>query len=122
MAFLSFTFEKKFVQSSTIYLTLSQTSPCFSRVCSISLLLTLWEKEKLLITSNFSFSHSVFYPFGELSFIFIEFEIDVCKLFQFGKEITFEDKSLTWVSTCICRCLFSGKYYRLLHLYGNILC
>ena len=25
---------------------------------------TLWEKEKLLITSNFSFSHSVFYPFG----------------------------------------------------------
>ena len=23
-----------------------------------------WEKEKLLVTSNFSFSHSVFYPFG----------------------------------------------------------
>ena len=31
---------------------------------------TLWEKEKLLITSNFSFSHSVFYPFGALSAIF----------------------------------------------------
>ena len=29
-----------------------------------SLLKTLWEKEKLLVTSNFSFSHSVFYPFG----------------------------------------------------------
>ena len=29
-----------------------------------SLLKTLWEKEKLLITSNFSFSHSIFYPFG----------------------------------------------------------
>ena len=27
------------------------------------LLKTLWEKEKLLIASNFSFSHSVFYPF-----------------------------------------------------------
>ena len=29
-----------------------------------SLLKTLWEKEKLLVTSNFSFSHSVFYPYG----------------------------------------------------------
>ena len=25
---------------------------------------TLWEKKELLVTSNFSFSHSVFYPFG----------------------------------------------------------
>ena len=25
---------------------------------------TLWEKEKLLVTSNFSFSHNNFYPFG----------------------------------------------------------
>ena len=29
-----------------------------------SLLKTLWEKEKLRVTSNFSFSHSVFYLFG----------------------------------------------------------
>ena len=29
-----------------------------------SLLKTLWEEEKLLVTSNFSFSHSVFYQFG----------------------------------------------------------
>ena len=34
--------------------------PLFLRVCSTSLLKTLWEKEKLLVTSNFSFSHSVF--------------------------------------------------------------
>ena len=34
--------------------------------------------------SNFSFSHSVFYPFGELSAIFIKFEIVVCKLSQVG--------------------------------------
>ena len=47
-------------------------------VCSTSLLKTLWEKEKLLITSNFSFSHSVFYPFGELPAIFFKFEIVVC--------------------------------------------
>ena len=38
--------------------------PLFLRVCSTSLLKTPWEKEKLLVTSNFSFSHSVFYPFG----------------------------------------------------------
>ena len=37
--------------------------PWFLRVCSIILLKTLWEKEKLLVTSNFSFSHSVFNPF-----------------------------------------------------------
>ena len=59
--------------------------PWFLRVCSTSLLKTLWEKEKLLVTSNFSFSHSVFNLFKELSFIFIKFEIVVCKLFQFGR-------------------------------------
>ena len=35
------------------------------------LLKTLREKKKLLVTSNFSFSHSVYYSFGELSSIFI---------------------------------------------------
>ena len=58
--------------------------PWFSRVYSSGLLKTLWEKEKLLVKSNFSFSHSVFYPFERLSSIFIKFEIVVCKLFQFG--------------------------------------
>ena len=57
----------------------------------------MWEKDKLLVTnlslsqtipcfyvtSKFSFSHSVFHPFGEHSAIFIKFEIVVCKLFQF---------------------------------------
>ena len=61
-------------------LTLSQTSPGFLRVCSISLLKTLWEKEKLLIMRNFSFTHSVFYPFGELPTFFIKFKIVVCKI------------------------------------------
>ena len=36
----------------------------FCRPWETSLLKTLWEKEKFLVTSNFSFSHSVFYPFG----------------------------------------------------------
>ena len=38
------------------------------------------KKEKMLITSNFSFFHSVFYTFGELSAIFINSESVVCKL------------------------------------------
>ena len=59
--------------------------PWFLRVCSTSPLKTLWEKEKLLVTSNFSFSHSVFYPFEKLSSIFIKFEIIVYRLFQFGR-------------------------------------
>ena len=61
----------------------------FLRVCRRSLLKTLWEKEKLLVTSNFSFSLSVFHPFGELSAIIIQFEIVVCKLFQFRRDYTF---------------------------------
>ena len=59
--------------------------PWFSRVCRESLLKKMWEKKKLLVTSNFFFSHSVFYPFWELSAIFIKHEVVVCKLFQFGR-------------------------------------
>ena len=55
----------------------------FLPVCSTSLLKTLWEKEKLLMKSNFSFSRSVFYPLGKLSAIFVKSEIVVYKLFQF---------------------------------------
>ena len=44
--------------------------PLFLYVCSRNLLKILWEKEKLLAMSNFSFSHSVFYMLGELSAIF----------------------------------------------------
>ena len=58
--------------------------PWFLHVCSTSLLKTLWEKEKLLVTSISSFSRSVLYRFGELSAIFIKFEIVICKLFQLG--------------------------------------
>ena len=47
-----------------IYLTHSHTMTPFDAPWETSLLKTLWEKEKLLVTSNFSFSHSVFYPFG----------------------------------------------------------
>ena len=49
--------------------------PWFLSVCHTSLSKTLREKEKLLITSNFSFSHSVFHPFGDLSTIFINLRL-----------------------------------------------
>ena len=48
--------------------------PLFLGVSRTSLLKTVWEKEKLLVTSNFSFSHNVFYPSGELSAIFIKYK------------------------------------------------
>ena len=52
--------------------------PWFLRVCSKSLLKTLWEKEKLLVIF-----HSVFYLFGDFSAIFNKLDILGCKLFQF---------------------------------------
>ena len=58
--------------------------PWFLRVCVTSLLKTQWEKEKLLVTSKFSFSQKVFYPSEELSTICNEFKTVVCKAFAFG--------------------------------------
>ena len=83
--------------------------PWFLRVCSTSLLKTLWEKEKLLVTSNFSFSHSVFYPFGELSVIFIKFKIVVCKLFSIWKGLKFVVWERVKVSSAICFNLVQSK-------------
>ena len=52
--------------------------PWLLRVCSISFLKTPWEKEKLLVMSNFSFSHSIFYPFWTTFFPF--HQIQNCRL------------------------------------------
>ena len=63
-----------------ISLTLSQTSSGFY----VSAVQVFWKhcgtKEKLLIMSNFSFSHSVFYLFRELFAVSIKFKIVNCKL------------------------------------------
>ena len=66
-----------------------QTSPAFyvSQYKSVSK--ALWEKEKLLVTSNFSFSYSVFNPFGELSGNYMKFTIAVCKFLSFRKSVQF---------------------------------
>ena len=71
------------IKLNTVYVTLEQTRPRFYVSAATSLLKTLWEKEKLLVTSNFSFYHSVIYLFGELSALFTKSEIVVYKLFQF---------------------------------------
>ena len=57
----------------------------FLRVCSTSVLKTQWEKEKLLVMSNFSFSNCVFYLSGELCTIFTKSENVVCKLLECGR-------------------------------------
>ena len=46
---------------------------------------TPWKNKKLIVMSNFSYSLSVFGPFGELSAIFIKFNILFRKLFQFKR-------------------------------------
>ena len=50
---------------------------------------TLWEKEKLLGTTNFSFSHSVFYPFGELYVIFIKLKNCRLQILSVWKSLDF---------------------------------
>ena len=80
--------KKKLDQSiaNSVLLNPFPNKPWILHVCSTSLLKTaVGEKEKLLIMSIISFSHSFFYPFEELSATFIKFEIVVCKLFQFER-------------------------------------
>ena len=62
------------------------SEPVFSLVCSKSLLKTLLENVKLLIISNFFFSHSVIYRFNKRTFL--HFGIVIIKLFLFGLVIS----------------------------------
>ena len=93
--------------------------PWFLRVCSTSHLKTLWEKEKLLVTSNFSFSRSVFYLFGELAAIFIKSKIVLCQSFEYGrvKYLSF-GKGLILMLSCIGLDVVTklDRYYRILRV------
>ena len=42
-------------------------------------------KGEIANSDHFIFSHSVFYPFRELSAMFVTFKIVVYKVFQFGR-------------------------------------
>ena len=59
-------------------------NPEFLRLQDRSLLKTLWEKEKMLVTTNVSFSRDVFYPIKDrnhhLSYIYFV----ACNCFQYG--------------------------------------
>ena len=46
---------------------------------------TLWEKEKMLVTSIFSFSHNVFYSIKDRNYHLCYISFVVCKCFQFGQ-------------------------------------
>ena len=100
--------------------------PLFLRVCSTSFLKTLREKEKLLVSSNFSFYQSVFYLFGEL---FIPFSTNLKLLYHsYASSFGFEEsKNLSFgkglnQSTCVRSALASiprpcFQYY---HMYSHI--
>ena len=60
----------------------SQTSPC-SYVSRVKIFENTVGKGDLVIRSNFSFFHSVFYPFGEVIASFIKFNIVVSNFFSF---------------------------------------
>ena len=48
-----------------------------------------WEKEKMLETSIFSFSHSVFYPIEDRNHPFNNIYFVICKCIQFGPRKNF---------------------------------
>ena len=50
-----------------------------------SILKTLWEKMKMLVSSIFFFSHNVFYPMKDNFNVLSNILFVVCKCFQFGK-------------------------------------
>ena len=94
-----------------------QQALVFLCVCCITPLKTLWEKEKLLATSNFSFSHSVFYPLEELSSISTKFKIVVCKLFRIGRV-----QNLSFGKGLNLRTQYLNSYLIFIHLYGMQFC
>ena len=66
------------------FLCVNCTSPTSTGFYVSTVQVPLWENQKLLVTSNFSFFYGVFYLFGEFSAIFIKSEIVVCNVFEFG--------------------------------------
>ena len=70
---------------SIVYLTLYHMIPAFNNLQERMLLETLWEKEKMLVSSIFSFSHNVFYPIKDRNHQYSNGEFVVCKYFHFGQ-------------------------------------
>ena len=87
---MTFSLEDKKKTSFGKGLTLSQTSLGFLHVCNTSLLITLWEKEKLLVTSNFSFSHSVFFPLGQFLLFLLNCRVQSLSILKILKFVVWE--------------------------------
>ena len=102
---------KKSVYSITSFNSV-QTKPLFLLVCSSCLFKTLWEKAKFLVTSSFSFSHTVFYPFGELSAKFIKFEFpnSISLEVSFVENLLFGKGFKRRLAICICFLFFVHIY------------
>ena len=64
------------------FLTLYHTIRALDNLQQRSLLKTLWEKEKMLVTSIFSFSHHVFNPIKDKNHHFKYFNVVVCNAFN----------------------------------------
>ena len=62
--FISDNFSRYLLENNLLFLLVNPLplSPVFLRICGKNLWKTLWEKEKLLIMSTYSFFHNVFYP------------------------------------------------------------
>ena len=78
----------------TLYHTISTFNDLEKKKEKESLLKTLWEKEKMLVTSISSLSHNVFYPSQEeflfliyLYFVVNAFNLDQSKNLSFDKEL-----------------------------------
>ena len=74
----------------------------FWRVWERSLLKTLWEKEKMLVASIFSFSHNVFYTIKEKE------KMLVASIFSFSHNVfyTIKDRNfhLCYIYFVVCKC------------------
>ena len=95
----------QYVSSSgcTSLITLYHRIPGFY-VCAVQVFLKHGEKEKLSVTSNFSFSHCVLCPFGELSIIFIKFKLSSANSFSLEESKIFclwKDWRFTTQSQCL---------------------
>ena len=66
-------------------LTNSHTMTSFDVSGKEAFLKTLWEEEKMLVTSIFSFSHNVFYSIKDRNYHLCYIYSVFCKCFQFGQ-------------------------------------
>ena len=70
-----------FLTKKTLPLTLYSIDTYFNTSTTDNFLKTLWEKKKLLVTSNFFFSHNVFYSIRKLYPPFVNI-FDIISLFD----------------------------------------